>query len=74
MYFTSLSNRCIQSVLRLDKQCLYRVYNLVYMVQRVANSSGFRPRPAMHDITLKSKGLEYDKETKIKSTFLNQGS
>ena len=36
------------------------------MVQRVANSSGFRPRPAMHDITLKSKGLKYDKETKLK--------
>ena len=59
----------IQSDLRLHKQCLYRVYSLVYMVQRVANSSGFRPRPAMHDITLKSKGLKYDKETKLKVHF-----
>ena len=68
MYFTSQSNRCIQSVLRLDKQRLYR-FTILYMVQRVANSSGFRPRPAMQDITLKSKGLKYDKETKLKVHF-----
>ena len=42
------------------------------MVQRVAKDAW--PRPAMRNIALKSKGLEYDKETKIKSTFLNQGS
>ena len=62
---SQFNTECLQIAQTMFIQGL-RVYSLVCMVQRVANSSGFRPRPAMHDITLKSKGLKYDKETKLK--------